>query len=781
MLIPLREATQERCGGKAAGLRALLDAGLPVPEGYCLDTGAYRAALPAALPDPATPLRAVAAACGDLATALARWEPSSALRDALTRACAELGAPLALRSSASCEDQAGRSAAGLFVTTLELRALPALVAAVRASWASLWQPAAWAALRAWGRSPHDEAMAVVLQRQVRARHSGFAASHDSEDPSRLRIEATGGPPLALAQGTAVPSVLLLPRAGPARAAMPGPAPLLAPRILEALRAALLRSEQAFGAAVELEWVDDGERLWVVQARRAPPLRPAGQEDTRWGAGAAEGGDWRWDREHNPEPLSAAHASFVTWLDRQLGGPPRLAVREGYLFTAVAERADPDPPASTAAVEDGAFAAALAGLATPSPQLATTARDGPEGSRAAALSALERALTDFKAFYLRYQGAPVALRRRAQAALEQGLAACGVAAPAERATALSLGAAHQAWLHSAALWRLARAAREDPALQGWLADDTATAVPPAVDAYLRDHGVLAARWDVAEPTFAESSAEGQRWLRARLLGAPDDDPLALVAAQRARADAALSELLQGLPTAARRRLERQVASARQARASAEDDDWYFARALWPLRAAWLQAGAALVSCGALATAAQVFELPLERLLTALSDDPPPPTLRAEAEAGAALRRARSRLRPPLAISAGRCHWGMPSACDHALRGIGCGGTGQGPVRVLHDPAALLTQDLRGLVLVCPTLTPALAPALAQLAGLVTDHGGRLSHAALLAREQGLPAVVGTGSATQSLREGEWVWLDGARGLVVPLERETQPTAPAGELL
>ncbi|MBK8480871.1 MAG: hypothetical protein IPL40_06815 [Proteobacteria bacterium] len=95
-------------------------------------------------------------------------------------------------------------------------------------------------------------------------------------------------------------------------------------------------------------------------------------------------------------------------------------------------------------------------------------------------------------------------------------------------------------------------------------------------------------------------------------------------------------------------------------------------------------------------------------------------------------------------------------------------------MLLDAAALLTEQLGGVVLVCPTLTPALAPVLGQLAGLVTDHGGSLSHAALLAREQGLPAVVGTRSATHALRDGDWVWLDGVRGLVVPLERHRRST-------
>ena len=70
-----------------------------------------------------------------------------------------------------------------------------------------------------------------------------------------------------------------------------------------------------------------------------------------------------------------------------------------------------------------------------------------------------------------------------------------------------------------------------------------------------------------------------------------------------------------------------------------------------------------------------------------------------------------------------------------------------------------------MVVCPTLLPSLAVVLAEAAALVTDHGGLLSHAATLARELGVPAVVGTGTATRDLRPGEMVWVDGSRGLVV----------------
>ena len=61
---------------------------------------------------------------------------------------------------------------------------------------------------------------------------------------------------------------------------------------------------------------------------------------------------------------------------------------------------------------------------------------------------------------------------------------------------------------------------------------------------------------------------------------------------------------------------------------------------------------------------------------------------------------------------------------------------------------------------------MAIVLPNVAALVTDHGGLLSHAACLARELGLTAVVGTGCATDFLEAGQWVVVDGARGVVIP---------------
>jgi pyruvate,water dikinase len=72
--------------------------------------------------------------------------------------------------------------------------------------------------------------------------------------------------------------------------------------------------------------------------------------------------------------------------------------------------------------------------------------------------------------------------------------------------------------------------------------------------------------------------------------------------------------------------------------------------------------------------------------------------------------------------------------------------------------------QGTILVLPVLLPSWAAAAWSARALVTDSGGALSHGAILARERGVPAVVGTGVATRTITDGQELWVDAERGLV-----------------
>lgn len=100
----------------------------------------------------------------------------------------------------------------------------------------------------------------------------------------------------------------------------------------------------------------------------------------------------------------------------------------------------------------------------------------------------------------------------------------------------------------------------------------------------------------------------------------------------------------------------------------------------------------------------------------------------------------------------------------VSGLGAvAGTVSGQVRVLQSPkdGGLLQM---GEILVAPMTNPDWVPTIRRAAALVTDGGGMTCHAAIVSREMGVPCIVGTRKATSTLRTGELVTVDGARGRV-----------------
>ena len=82
-----------------------------------------------------------------------------------------------------------------------------------------------------------------------------------------------------------------------------------------------------------------------------------------------------------------------------------------------------------------------------------------------------------------------------------------------------------------------------------------------------------------------------------------------------------------------------------------------------------------------------------------------------------------------------------------------------------------------VLVAHMTTPDWVPLMRRAAAIVTDSGGMTCHAAIVSRELGIPCLVGTGSATETLRDGELVTVDAGKGVVLEGERAEQPAAAA----
>jgi len=128
------------------------------------------------------------------------------------------------------------------------------------------------------------------------------------------------------------------------------------------------------------------------------------------------------------------------------------------------------------------------------------------------------------------------------------------------------------------------------------------------------------------------------------------------------------------------------------------------------------------------------------------------------------------RDPMSIALGKL-FGVPvtpSGLPNTLIGNpGSPGTATGRVKVvrsLHEADKLQ----RGDILVAETTAPPWTPLFATVAGVITDAGGVLSHCAIVAREYGIPAVVGAGNATHALRDGQTVEINGDEGSITILD-------------
>ena len=214
-----------RVGGKAASLAELSRAGLRVPAGFVVTTRAFSEFIAAADPDAELTRLIEATAPDDLAAitkmaALARQRIgamplSSALEELIGSAyrdlCAGEGVTVAVRSSATSEDSAEASFAGLQETFLWLRDEETVLRSVRDCWASLYSVESVTYRRQRALPEGQIAMAVVVQRMVRSRCAGvmFTRSPVTGDRSVIAIEGSWGLGSCIVSGEVTPDKFIV--------------------------------------------------------------------------------------------------------------------------------------------------------------------------------------------------------------------------------------------------------------------------------------------------------------------------------------------------------------------------------------------------------------------------------------------------------------------------------------------------------------------------------------------------------------------------------------------
>lgn len=292
----LGRASLAVAGGKAANLGELIEAGFPVPDGFCITTGAYALAAAAAhLSQVVEELEVVQR--DDLgrreftlgrSEGLARRAREALLEvpvpkdvaeaiSAAYRALGEDGPRVAVRSSATAEDLPMASFAGQQETYLNIAGEAAVLDAVQRCWASLWTDRAVAYRGNYGIDHRSVRLAVVVQRMVAAAVAGvlFTANPLTGRRRQAVIDAAPGLGEAVVSGAVNPDHFVVSSSTGEVLDRPDRADAcLAPEQARALAALGGRVEQRFGVPQDIEWaIDPAGRIWILQARPITTLFP----------------------------------------------------------------------------------------------------------------------------------------------------------------------------------------------------------------------------------------------------------------------------------------------------------------------------------------------------------------------------------------------------------------------------------------------------------------------------------------------------------------------------
>jgi len=353
-----------------------------------------------------------------------------------------------------------------------------------------------------------------------------------------------------------------------------------------------------------------------------------------------------------------------------------------------------------------------------------------------------------------------------------------------------------------LSHLAQLARSRPAVREMLkrVDETTPARLSEADVefarafshYVEANGHRAIRYDVIDPTLAEVPHHLLRLVghQLELRFSPDKVEQEALRRRSHAADEARARLVSH-PEADRARFERALVRAREVYPAWEDRVWHTQSVQTALlRYLALEIGRRLVERGQLAAVDDVFFLEVQEARSALFSGTdhretarvrkgrrawavahPGPFMYGEPPTG---QPPFDLLPPPARLVNQAVMWGFgqffgeppgtPSAS--VLSGTAASpGRYTGPVRVVMGEHQF-NKIRAGDVVVCPVTSPTWSVVFPSMGALVTDNGGILSHPAIIAREHGIPAVVGAGNATEVLKDGQRVTVDGSTGTVEP---------------
>jgi len=814
-LLDLRELGRDdiaTAGGKGANLGELIKAGFDVPEGFVLTTEVYAAALEAAqlsLPpegedDPAA-----------FREQVCRVPLPENTRREIATAYADLGAgPVAVRSSATAEDLPGATFAGQQDSFLNVIGEQQLIDAIRQCWASLWTERAVAYRRRRRIEPREVRIAVVVQTMVPADAAGvmFTANPVTGARDQTVVDASSGLGEAVVSGAVTPDHYLLDadgrllefslgrrelavvgRAGGGVEQRSGGVAerLLADDALQALAALGSGVARHFGQPQDIEWALSDGKLSVVQTRPMTALPPAPLDLSRFQR--LQGSILLEMLTLRPYPIDV-----TTWLPYGPAGimadmTAFFGVR-GLFSNFLVEDSEgvvvsyrPPSPHFTLGV-----------LRAPYRLVSRMLRYDParwqQDPRAIAFRASIRSANERRPAEMSWRE----LTRHLREALELmrpiaelridylPSAAVGLArlqlllrllGRRSLFADLIVGAPTLTAAANRGLESLADRVRRD--------DQLRVALETGGLERLDDYPEFAAAFREYLDNFGARETTGLVVATAPTWGESPEMVLNLIMGMAAPVAAGagpvvperVDEAMAGLSThwlmryrGPARLVHRWVATARTGVALREDTHVEAGWALPIFRRALLEAGRRLCTAGVLDTPEDVYHLRLEELEAIVDVSRIEP-------------RERDRLRDVMRRRAARREElaGVPlidpnlvfpplQDSDSLVTGTPAGGGRvTGAVRIVREPSEFGTLK-QGEILVCPATNPSWTPLFQRAAAVVVDSGGLASHAAVVAREYGIPAIMGTGRGTRLLSNGQLVTVDGGSGRVVAYQPE-----------
>ncbi len=332
----------------------------------------------------------------------------------------------------------------------------------------------------------------------------------------------------------------------------------------------------------------------------------------------------------------------------------------------------------------------------------------------------------------------------------------------------------------ALWRLAEQARAHPSVAAVLEDEVNwTAAQRALQAaeggpeflealaaFLSRHGARTVEeFELASPRWREDPTFVLTVMRNYLHAEAAFNPTAALRQHRAFCDVATARMVRQMGPL-RGRLLRRVLRAYKAYVPLRENMKYrLMEGYEALRHCFLALGDCLDTAGVLGAREDIFFLTAGEALAAGRDGMVNAgEIQTKVNHRRAERACQERFRPPEVIMGNDLAWALDDNSLETLQGIGCSaGYAVGKARVIRD-IAMASHLQPGEILVAPSTDPGWTPLFLTAAAVVTDIGGFLSHGATVAREYGIPAVVNTKKASELVKNGQVIVVDGNRGIV-----------------